>query len=620
MCAIAGVFRFKSGRPVTRDEILSMCSVMAHRGPDDEGVFLDGAVGLGHRRLSVIDPSPRGHQPMLDASEDLVISFNGEVYNHVELRRSLAEDGVRFRSDTDTEVILELYRRHGADCVHHLIGMFAFAIWDRRDRSILIVRDRLGIKPLYIAENADGIAVASEAKALLEILGRPCQVDRPMLDLYMSLGYTPASATLISGIARLEPGHYLQIRNGSTHLVRYWDIPYRREQNRGARHYQERVEELLREAVRLRLRSDVPLGVLLSGGIDSSAIVALMRSLGVCDLKTFSVAWDAGDEYDESRFARLVAERFDTDHQQHFITSDEYLGFLPRYVHYMDEPVADPAAPTLHQIARVARQSVTVALSGEGSDEAFTGYPIYFYMKAIEQYRRLPGSLRQRGLAPLLRLLGDKARRYVALSELPIERRYLGVSFYDLAFKRSLYSRELAEACSPEGVYEALAPYYAETTEQPVEARMQHLDFKTWLPNDLLAKADRMSMACSLELRVPFLDHRLVELAANIPSRHRIVRGQTKHTLKKAMQSILPKEIVHRPKMGFPTPLPALLRGPMRDHARDLLDADRLEKRGYFDRRRIRTMLDQHETGAYDHHRAIWQLMVLEEWHRCFAD
>jgi asparagine synthase (glutamine-hydrolysing) len=621
MCGIAGIYRFRSGRPVEERELWRMGDLLAHRGPDDRGILKEGALGLAHRRLSIIDTATRSRQPMTNVEEDAVIVYNGEVYNYVELREELEAEGYAFKTLSDTEVIIQLYRRWGHGCLERMNGMFAFALWDRRGRSLFIARDRLGIKPLYYHLDADGLIFASEVKSILSVEGVPARPHLEMLDSFMSVGYTPTEHTLFEGIDKLQPGHFLVVKDGAVSTRRYWAFDVDRERDRGERYYLERAEAIITDAVRLRLRSDVPLGVFLSGGIDSSAVVAMMHQMGIRQIKSFSVAWDYGSAYDETRYARIVSRKFGTDHHEHFTTPLEFMETIDDYIWFMDEPVMQAAALSLYQIARVARQHVTVILSGEGADEVFAGYPIYIYMEVLERYRALPRLLRRFLLNPVLNHTLRPARKYTGLSTLPIERRYLGVSFMDMEIKRALYSPEMEATAARSDIYDVIAPYFGSATSTDIQAKMQLLDINTWLVDALLIKADRMSMAASLELRVPFLDHRLVEFGGTLPRIYRYKRLRTKYLLKKLMAPHLGREIVYRKKMGFPTPLQIMFSGDLQPYVREVLCSKRFRERGYFRPGVVDDIVEgRGGIGEKIRHQVLWQLVVLEQWHRRFID
>ena len=615
MCGIAGIYRYRSARPVGEPELRAMTGAMRHRGPDDEGVFVDGAVGLGNRRLKVIDLSPRGHQPMLSEDGRLAITYNGEIYNHVELRRELEGRGHVFRSRSDTEVLLRLYEERGEGMLDALNGMFAFALWDAPRRRLLLARDRLGIKPLYLAETREGIAFASEVRPLLGLLGHRPTVRVAALDSYLRVGYVPAPATLFAEIDKLPPATVLSVEDGVATRRRWWEPPREPRARVNPAEETEAVRALLRDAVRLQLRSDAPLGVFLSGGVDSSAIVALMRDLGVAEIRTFTAAFDFGPAFDETPFARLASRRFATHAEEVFLGPAEFTAGVTPMVRQMEEPVADPAAIALAAIARRARESVVVVLSGEGADEVFGGYPVYGHMTLLERYRALPRPLR-RALGPALGALGPKWRKYLHLASLPLERRYLGLSLTD---PTTLAALGPLPPAGDEALAERLAPIWSRAGGDAVH-RMALVDLLTWLPDDLLVKADKMTMASSVELRVPFLDHRLVELGLSLPSALRIRRWSTKRLLRRALAPLLPPELVGRRKMGFPVPLAALFRGALGDHAGELFADRATRERGWFAPGTQQRLLAEHRQGHADHHRLLWQLLVLEQWHRELID
>lgn len=619
MCGITGIYRFKTRQPVTEDEIRRMGAVIGHRGPDGDGVFVDGALGLGHKRLSIIDVSERSNQPMRSSCGRYTLAYNGEVYNYLELREPLRQRGMNFRTESDTEVILNGLIAEGEQAVANFNGMFAYAFWDSQQQRLVLTRDRLGIKPLYYYENDDGILFASEVKSILALTGKIFSVDETLIDAYMSMGYVPGENTLFKGIKRLLPGHQLVVENGRVSVSRYWDLVFKREADRGEAHYLAETKKLLEDSVRLQLRSDVPLGVFLSGGVDSSAVVAYMHKLGVKDIKTFSVAWDYGKDFNETQYARMVSEKFGTDHHEYFMSPNDLWSFLPGYIEFMDEPVTEAAAISLYYIAKKTREHVTVVLSGEGADEVFGGYPIYLYLHLAHLYGKMPALLRKL-INPLLSRLHPLARKYIGLSEKAISNSYFGVSFYDEAMKQSLYSERFGAVTRQHGVRGLTDAVYARVQGQDDQAAMQYFDIKTWLVDDLLIKADRMSMAASLELRVPFLDHRFMEFSAAIPAHYRFRKGVPKYLLKKALEEFLPKELLYRKKQGFPTPLSILFKEQLQQEVRALLDCDQHHQRGYFRPERVRTLLAEHFSGAKDHHKVLWQLVVLEKWHRVFID
>jgi len=628
MCGIVGI-KTRTDYPNV-GEIIRMRDILSYRGPDDCGhkVFEQDRVALGHRRLSILDISPAGAQPMSDPSGKLWIVHNGEVYNYVELRTQLASHGYKFQTGTDTEVILAAYDFWGAECVERFNGMFAFALWDNRQKQLLLARDRLGIKPLYYFWDGDRFLFASEIKAILAVLRETPEVDVALIDQYMNFGYVPGAHTLFKGIMRLLPGHFLAIGEDDCRMRKYWDFEFEPGNNDDGRkklsHYVEELQELFDDAVKLRLRSDVPLGIFLSGGLDSSAVVARLAAGGCERLKTFSVAYDFGNEFDETHYARLVSDRFRTDHHEFVVEPQEFRDIIPEFIWHMDEPVAEAAAISLYHIAKLAKNHVTVVLSGEGSDELFAGYDFYYYMQMIEKYRGVTTTGLRRNVARLwpraARL--NKIRKYLNLSTLPLAQRYRGISTYEESGKRALYNREFRQLTrSPHlEASEFLAGLFAHTDQNDALSRMLYFDTKTWLVDDLLIKADRMTMANSLELRVPFLDHRVVEYAATLPSSCKMNGRTPKYILKKMLSDSLPPEIIHRKKMGFPTPLKRMFEKDLFGYARDILLSTSFTQRGYFNKRAVETLLDRHRQQTEDNHRLIWQLLVLEEWHRTFAD
>jgi len=619
MCGIAGIYNYKTNLTVSKTAIKDMISVINYRGPDGDGVFTSGQIGLGHKRLTIIDTSERSNQPMSSHSGSHTLCYNGEVYNYVELAHQLKKLGTEFRTTSDTEVILELIKKEGASALEKFNGMFAFAYWDEDRKSLLLVRDRAGIKPLFYKETENGVLFASEIKSILTQQEQNCTVNRALIDSYMSLGYSPGNDTLFSGIKKVPPGHYLEIKDSKLTLTKYWDMEFDKNIDQGEKYYIEKTQELFEDAVKLQLRSDVPLGVFLSGGVDSSAVVAMMHKLGVKDIKTFSVAWDYGKDFDETQYARKIAKQFNTDHTEYFMTAQEFKDFLPSYIRHMDEPVTEAAAISLYYLALKTKEKVTVVLSGEGADEVYGGYSIYKYLEVIEKYKRFPSFIR-RVANPILRTLGPKFSKYADLSEVALENSYAGVSFYEEPQKQRLYSNSFKEEACNQGIFKTLSPYYQHCQTQDAQSKMQYLDIKTWLVDDLLVKADRMSMAASLELRVPFLDHRFLELGATIPSKYRYKGYESKYILKKAMEPFLDKEILYRKKQGFPTPLAIMFQGELQGYVRDIITSKTALSRGYFNEKEIDKLLNEHSTGEKDHHKVLWQLLVLELWHREYID
>ena len=623
MCGIAGIV--SANIAPTPSEIGAMISNIAYRGPDGIGqICLEpDNIAFGHRRLSILDITDAGKQPMVSASGRYWLTYNGEIYNYLEIRAELESLGIIFRSASDTEVLLNAYEQWGAACLSRLMGMYAFAIWDREKRELFAARDRLGIKPLYYAETSHGIVFASEIKSILAVRNNSGQVDVNLIDAYMDFGYVPGEDTLHKGIKRLLPGHTLTWRDQHTEVKQYWDLNFDQTAREGISESAEKVTSLLKDSIALHLRSDVPLGVFLSGGLDSSAVVALLSPGAGSGLKTFSVAYNFGPEYDETPYARQVSKAFSTDHHEVYVTPKQFVDFVPSYIWHMDEPVTEAAAISLYFVSKLARENVVVCLSGEGSDELFAGYDFYKDTLALETARGLLGGGIVGNLARIARMTTRfaKVRKYLELASQPLEQRYRGISSYERRKKNSLYSESFGhQAAQGHDQCNAFIQQLFTLSKQwtPLN-RMLYFDTKTWLVDDLLIKADRMSMANSIELRVPFLDHRLVEYAATLPERYKINGSDTKFILKKSLEGQLPANIIRRRKMGFPTPLETMLRRELFDYAHDTLVSEQAMSRGYFDRGAVRKLLLDHRSGAAKNHREIWQLLVLEEWHRRFG-
>jgi asparagine synthase (glutamine-hydrolysing) len=621
MCGIVGII--DRDKPADLKLLEQMRDTMPYRGPDDNGLWTNNSqnVALAHLRLSILDPTPAGHQPRIEQSGMHAITYNGEVYNYIEVREKLITLGYEFETGTDTEVILKAYIEYGRDCLKYFNGMFVFAIWDEQKCETFLARDRLGIKPLYYYVHGSKIYFASETKAILKALENKPELNVELIDKYMSFGYIPGEDTLHRGLKRLLPGHSMVIDQGNhIDITQYWDLHFKEEQDKGFDHYLIETQALLNNSIDLRLRSDVPLGIFLSGGVDSSAVVGLLAERVDEPLKTFSIAYDFGDKFDETKYAQMVAKKFNTEHHEIKISPQQFKEFIPEFIHLMDEPVTEAAAISLFFVSKLAKEKVTVALSGEGSDEIFAGYDLYHYMQIIEKYRSVtPRFLRSLFATISNKVLGHshKVSKYLNLATLPLSERYNGMSTYDEQQKILLYKTDFKETLAslkgdePRLFQKAL---FEKTKNNDPLNQMLYFDTKTWLVDDLLIKADRMSMATSIELRVPFLDYRLVEFAASIPVKYKMRKGVGKYILKKMMEPILPKEIIYRPKMGFPTPLKLMFQNELRDYSTNLLLKEFAKLHEYFDKSRIKQLLDEHCANKYDHHKILWQLVVLEEW------
>ena len=628
MCGISGKLYFDPTRSVEREVLERMNAVLAHRGPDDAGIYCDGPIGLAHRRLSIIDLSPAGHQPMSNEDGTIWIVFNGEIYNFQSLRPDLLHRGHRFRSNTDTEVILHLYEDHGTDCLRFLRGMFAFALWDGPRRQLFLARDRLGKKPLSYQQDAQGLRFASEVKAILqdsEVAARPDPVG---ISHYLTYGYVPGSGSAFLGVRKLPPGHYLTWRDGRTEVVRYWRLRRDQKQERPEEEWCQEILARLEEAVRLRMISDVPLGAFLSGGIDSSAVVALMSRAGAGPVKTFSIGFEE-PEYDELKYARQVAERFGTEHHELVVRPDA-VAILPKLAWHYDEPFADSSAVPTYYVAQMTRQYVTVALNGDAGDESFGGYDRYVANLLAASFDRWPGAgLLRHAIRCGLRFLPQsgtrtsllyRGRRFLdGLTETP-ERRYARWFCH-------FHGDRKAELCTPEflaaggeDALEVLLAAYRQSDAPDFGDAMLGVDAGLYLPDDLLVKVDIASMAHSLEARSPFLDHEFMEFAATIPFELK-VRGQVKkYILKRALAGLLPERILHRPKMGFGVPIDHWLRHELREVVYETLLGSRAVSRGYFQVRTVRRMLDEHMQGKAGWHYLLWNLLMLELWHRTYID
>jgi asparagine synthase (glutamine-hydrolysing) len=626
MCGIAGTLFFERARPVDSALLERMGAVLEHRGPDDAGVYRDGPVGLVSRRLAIVDLSPAGHQPMASADGRLWITYNGEIYNFPLLRAELERQGVTFRSRTDTEVILALYERYGPECLGYLRGMFAFAVWDRQQGTLFIARDRLGKKPLVYYHDAERLLFASEPKAILQDPEVPVEADLEAIHHYLTYGYVPSPCSAFRHLRKLPAAHYLLVRDGRVSVRRYWSLRYTPKRGESEARLAEELGALLEEAVRLRLISDVPLGALLSGGIDSSMVVALMRRVASGPVRTFSIGFDR-PEYDELAYARQVARRFETDHHD-LVVKPDAVTLLPRLVWHYNEPFADSSAVPSFVLCEMARGFVTVALNGDGGDEAFLGYDRYLGTVLAGWQDRIPGPMRQAavGAARLLprgapKSLAYRVRRFVEPLGLEPGRRYARwISCFADGEKADLYAPEMAAAVGRQDSLALLDAAYAASDAPSFLERTVHADVQLYLPDDLLVKMDIASMAHSLEVRSPFLDHRVMEFAASLPPRLKL-RGLTpKYLVRRLMKGVLPEAILRRKKMGFGVPIDHWFRHELGEMAHDVLLGERARTRGYFRPEVVRRYLDEHRAGRAHHHFRLWSLLVLELWHRAFLD
>jgi asparagine synthase (glutamine-hydrolysing) len=598
-----------------------MAESVVHRGPDAGGFFYDANATLAHRRLKIIDLEG-GRQPLYNEDRSALVVFNGEIYNYRDLTKELISYGHRFQTRSDTETIIHAYEQFGDSCVDHFRGMFAFAIWDRNRRRLLLARDRLGVKPLYYYQQKGMLAFASEIKSLLELPEVPREVDPVSLDLFLSVGYVPGPRTMLRHVFKVPPGHVLVWDENGLKIRKYWDIEYDQSVVRPESTYQEQFEQLLDESVRLRLISEVPLGVFLSGGLDSSSILATASKWSPGErIKTFSVGCDLPPEeaaaVNEFHYARLAANAFSTDHHEFQLNSDDFRDFIPKLLWFLDEPITESSCIPLYFISRLARNYITVVLSGEGADEIFGGYEIYRKMLAIEALRT---QLRPIGM--MARSIGGrsanpKVRAYAEMVDLPLELRYRSVS---LSFRENSKRRLLGlNGESGKNIDSVFGQHFERVKDASPLNRMLYIDAKTWLADSLLLKADKMTMANSLELRVPFLDHVLVEFAAKLPDQQKLQWTSTKAILRKHMRRTLPHQIITRTKKGFPVPLHYWLRNDLREFVRESILSRDSACPMYMDRRELEQIVSGNGGGKAAPPQEIWTLLVFEFWNRLFA-
>ena len=631
MCGINGIaFSSQSGRQIDATVLKRMRDVITHRGPDDEGLFVDGRVGLGHRRLSIVDVAS-GHQPMTNEDSSLHITYNGEIYNHADYREPLIARGHVFKTHCDTEAILHLYAEYGDDCVDRLRGMFAFAIWDRNRRELFIARDRLGVKPLYYVHTQDGsLYFASEIKALLEARAVKPELNFRAFSDYLANHATSGEETLFIGVKRLLPGHTLRWRDGELKIRKYWDVSFEKQApaGRSDADYIAEWSELFRKSVQLRLMADVPLGMFLSGGIDSSAIAAVMSTLVDEPIKTFSVAF-AEREANELEYARLVAQAYKTDHHEIVVTPEQFWTKLPDLIWHEDEPLAHPSSVALYFVSHLASQHVKVVLTGEGSDELMAGYARYrktiLNLALGEHYHRVvPGGVRDLVRKQFSGMTGSKlrlklGRTFLNLSP-DIESIYFdNFSVFSRSLQEQLLTRDALNQMSGIDPYAGVRDVLHDTDAQSLLDRLLYADIKTYL-HELLMKQDQMSMAASIESRVPFLDHKLVEFTSSLPERLKLRGWTTKYVLRQSMKGVLPPAILDRPKMGFPVPLGKWFRGAYAPVLDEYVLSSRTLERGIFQPDFVRSLVDQHQRGVANHSERLWSLVNLEMWFRRFID
>lgn len=625
MCGIHGIYQF-DGHAVAPETLSVMGNVTRHRGPDDEGMHIDGSCGIAMRRLSIIDLAG-GHQPLSNVDQTLWLVCNGEIYNYRELRAELQAKGYHFKTGSDSEVLLHLYDAEGDDFVLRLNGMFDFALWDVRRRRLLIGRDRIGVKPLYVMQDGQRLAFATEAKALLALPGVSTELNRSVVASYLHLGYVAAPDCIFKGIRKLPPATLLAVESGQVREWRYWRLPERIDQGLSEREWVERVRVQLEQSVRMQMVSDVPIGAFLSGGVDSSAVVGFMAKHSPQPIRTYAIGFTGGEAealYNELPYARRVAELFCTQHRE-IVVRPDVVSLLPKLLWHMDEPLSDTAFITTFLVSEFARQDVKVILSGVGGDELFGGYRRYLGEHYAQQYRRLPGWLRRSAASIAGRLPADRhsgllntlrlAKGFLSSAEMNADDRYR--SYLQVLDRETVSALLMQPDAAQNGPLDIA---FAGAGTQDALNRMFAVDAETQLPDDLLMLTDKMSMAVSLECRVPLLDHQLVELAASMPAAIKVRGGRLKHVLKESLSDLLPNDILDRKKRGFGTPMGAWLKKELAPLLRRLLAPEVVQRRGLFRQPVVDRLVDDHEANRIDGTDALLALMNLEIWSRIYLD
>lgn len=623
MCGICGKLIFDERASVSPGSLKTMADSIRHRGPDDEGFYVSGQVGLGFRRLSIIDLSG-GHQPLCNEDGTVWIVFNGEIYNYQELRQQLQARGHIFKTRTDTEVIVHLYEEFGEDCVTHLRGMFAFAIWDDGQKALFLARDRVGIKPLYYWLSDKSLVFGSEIKAILADPEVQPEVLPEMVDRFLTFYYVPGEETLFRNIHKLAPGCCMLVKAGTTRIKQYWDLRFT-PTAQNFREAEEKLLEMLEESVRLHMISDVPVGFLLSGGVDSTAMLGLAVGKTDRPLASFTLGFAGTEVVDERPYAKLAAHLYGSEHHEMTISAKEFADFLPKYAWFMEEPVCEPTAIALYYVSQLASKFVKVLISGEGGDEAFAGYPNYRNLLWLERLKSTAGPFRG-ALSSIIFLLNSvlnsaRLQNYASLMNCPFESYYYSRisnpnTFFN-SYWSDLYSSDFAQLVNKEYSVSAVKKYLADGTRRGLVNQMLYVDTKTALPDDLLLKADKMTMANSVELRVPLLDHQLLEFAASLPERFKVRGFTTKYITKTALRKRVPHEILHRKKAGFPVPYGAWLKTELKDMVRDVLLDRETVARGYFRKSCVENLIKEHsESERFP--KEILSLVSLELWHRAF--
>lgn len=627
MCGITGWIKLENKSSQNHSEAVlhSMCEAMKHRGPDSEGLWLDEKVALGMRRLSIIDLAT-GEQPVYNEDKSVVVVMNGELYNFREIRSDLEKRGHKFETQTDTEILPHLYEEYGEAMLEQINGMFAFALWDKRKQKLLIARDKFGEKPLYYGVFDGKLLFASELKVLLANPSVKSEINLNSLRQFLSFDYVPAPNSIFQGISKLPAAHFLTIENGEIKTKRYWNLTWEKTKTESLEKSAEELRELLADAVRMRLVADVPLGILLSGGIDSSTVAALATQFSTEKVKTFSIGFEE-DSFDESKYARQVAKHLDTEHYEDKLSVEKAADLISEIGLWLDEPMSDGSLiPTL-LLSRFVRKHVTVALGGDGGDEIFAGYPMYFAHKVANFYNGIPSVLRNNLIEPVVNNLpvsnknlsfDYKAKRFVRASKYDlVTRHHSYFGSFSIDEQQNLLSKDVLSKTSND-IYKGAKELLEISDAKNEIEQMQFLDINYYMAEDILTKVDRASMAVSLEVRAPFLDPRVAQFAASVPLEYKLKGNKGKYILKKAVEPLLPKEILHRPKKGFGIPIAEWLKGRLNPLMHELLDAKRLKEQGLFNAEFVQKMIKEHETNIASHHKQLWTLLVFQLWYQKF--
>ena len=626
MCGIAGIYNFAEDRLVDKRLLKRMCDVVQYRGPDDAGIYVDGKIGLGHRRLSIIDLSTDGKQPMSSIDDKIWIVFNGEIYNFLELRANLEKKGYKFKSKSDTEVIIYLYQEYGEDCLKLLRGMFAFAIWDSEQDKLFIARDRIGQKPLFYYLDDKRLVFASEIKSILEDKTIQREINLEAFCDYLKYLYIPAPKTIYKNIYKLLPGHYLVCTPEKTYTREYWDVSFSYVNNKSEQYLMNQLLDILTESVKYRLISDVPLGAFLSGGIDSSAVVALMSRIQN-HVIACSIGFD-DEEHDGLEFARCVAQKFDIQHYEKVVRQDA-LNIIEKLVWLLDEPFADSSAVPTYYVSKLAREEVTVALSGDGGDENLAGYHKY-YLDSIENRLKFWGTrlFNPNLVVPMIKACSSISKgAYVfskaqtlleSMNTSPARGFYNSNTFLTDNMLSQILSWDVKKELGKYDPFNVTEKYYNKADTDDHLSKIQYVDLKTYLPGDILVKVDRMSMANSLEVRSPFLDHKVIEFAATIPSYLKLKGKNTKFIFKKSLETLLPEKIIYRKKKGFTVPLESWFKKELKEYTEDILLSSVSLERGFFNAKYLKQMWNNHQKGYGDSATNLWALLMFELWYRRF--